>query len=400
MRAVAGTALDDLLLEGLLPALDDVLPDDADSRVWIDEVARPSLIMMRDFALRRVDDLVAGRPVNGDTLRAGLSLMIGKIVLNNVVVLTDILLDHVTESVSDAAQELSDALRDDAGHPLADPAAELARSVLATFGLQFDTIADASRVLAAELLLALSEATSDEVLTDERRATVRTLTRRILFTAYGEADLSSPDALDDTLSQLAACAYIPAPDAVGHLIAVQIDTLAEQVAVALPRVEAALEAFVRAAADEPINQLERGAADLLRQGRDQIVRLAGQLLALSRAVQHWLEEASEWTREKESQLAAAAAALRKAKRRQESSTRSSSRASAKRKAPRVVPSASTRWIRTARISHWPPPPACSYGLSGSPGHCWMERCACWARSPMTSRTSSGMLPTSQNCWST
>ncbi len=121
MRAVAGTALDDLLLEGLLPALDDVLPDDADSRVWIDEVARPSLIMMRDFALRRVDDLVAGRPVDGDTLRAGLSLMIGKIVLNNVVVLTDILLDHVTESVSDAAGDLSDALRDDAGHPLANP---------------------------------------------------------------------------------------------------------------------------------------------------------------------------------------------------------------------------------------------------------------------------------------
>ena len=120
--------------------------------------------------------------------------------LNNVVVLTDILLDHVTESVSDAAGDLSDALRDDAGHPLAEPAAELARSVLATFGLQFDTIADASRVLAAELLLALSEATSDEVLTDERRATARTLTRRILFTAYGEADLSSPEALDDTLS--------------------------------------------------------------------------------------------------------------------------------------------------------------------------------------------------------
>ena len=88
----------------------------------------------------------------------------------------------------------------------------------------------------AELLLALSEATSDEILTDERRATVRDLTRRILFTAYGEADLSSPDATDDTLAQIAACAYIPAPDAVAELVAVQTETLAEQVAVAFPRV--------------------------------------------------------------------------------------------------------------------------------------------------------------------
>jgi hypothetical protein len=311
MRTVAGRALGELVFERLLPALDDALPDNADSRVWVDEVARPSLTMMRDFALRRVDDLVAGRSVAEDTLRAGLSLMIGKIVLNNVIVLTDILLDHVTESVSDAARDLSDAVRDDAGHPLAEAAAELGASII---GLR---LADASRELAAELLLALSEATSDEILTDERRATVRGLTRQILFTAYGEADLSSANALDDTLAQIAACAYIPAPDAVGDLLTVQIETLVDQVAVALPRVEAALAAFGGAAGDELINLIERGAADLLRQGRDLIVRFARELLALSRAIQHWLEEAAEWAREKESQLDAAARALRSSSRRRE-----------------------------------------------------------------------------------
>jgi hypothetical protein len=310
MRAVAGRALDELLLEGLLPALDDALPDDADSRIWVDEVARPSLTMMRDFALRRVDDLVAGRTVDGDTLRAGLSLMIGKIVLNNVVVLTDILLDHVTDSVSDAARDLSDALRNDANHPIAQAATELGRRVI---GLR---LADAARELAAELLLALSEATSDEILTDERRAAVRDLTRRILFTAYGEADLSSANELEDTLAQIAACAYIPAPDAVAELVEVQIETLTDQVAVALPRVSAALLAFGAATGDELIDLIEHGAADLLHQGRDLIVRLAGRLLALSRAIQHYLEEAAEWAREKETQLNVAAAALRSASRRE------------------------------------------------------------------------------------
>jgi hypothetical protein len=311
MRAVAGTMLDELLLEGLLPELDDALPSNADTRVWLKEVARPSLTMMRDFALRRVDDLVAGRPVDGDTLRAGLSLMIGKIVLNNVVVLTDILLDHVTESVSDAARDLSDALRDDAGHPLAEAAAEFVESIMG------HRLADASRELAAELLLALSEATSDEILTDARRSRVRALTRQILFTAYGEPDLSSAEALDDTLAQIAACAYIPAPDAVGDLIVVQVETLADQVAVALPRVEAALEAFGRAAVEAAIDAIERLAADLLREGRDQIVRFARELLALSRAIQHHLEEAAEWAREKEEQLDAAASALRRARRREQ-----------------------------------------------------------------------------------
>ena len=169
----------------------------------------------------------------------------------------------------------------------------------------------------AELLLALSEATSDEILTDERRATVRDLTRRILFTAYGEADLSSPDATDDTLAQIAACAYIPAPDAVAELVAVQTETLAEQVAVAFPRVSTALEAFGAAVVSPLIDRVERGAAGLLRQCRDQIVSLARQLIALSRAVQHALEEAAQWAHEKEAQLDAAARALRSARRRQE-----------------------------------------------------------------------------------
>jgi hypothetical protein len=317
MRAVAGSALDELLLEGLLPALDDALPDDANSRVWVDEVARPGLTMMRDFTLRRVDDLVAGRGVDEDTLRAGLSLMIGKIVLNNVVVLTDILLDHVTASVSESTRELSDALRNDPGHPLAQPADELAQILLATLGLRLHPVADASRELAAELLLAVSEATSDEILTDERRAAVRALVRRIVFTAYGEPDLSSPDTMEDTLAEIAACAYVPAPDAVAELVVVQTETLAEQVAVALPRVEQAVELFIRRTGDALIDQVERGAAELLRQGRDQLVRLARRLLVLSRAAQHWLEEASKWAADKQAQLDAAARALCSSARRKE-----------------------------------------------------------------------------------
>ena len=317
MSAVAGAALDELLLDELLPAIDDALPDDADTRVWLDEVARPSLTMMRDFALRRVDDLVAGRPVDGDTLRAGLSLMIGKIVLTNVVVLTDILLDHVTESVSDAAGELSRELRNDPGHRLVEAAVQLAQRLFPAVAEDFGTLADTSRVLVAELLLALSEATSDEILTDARRATVRGLTRRILFTAYGEADLSSPDSMDDTLAQIAACAYIPAPDAVAELVAVQTETLGEQVAVAFPRVIGALEAFGAAVVSSGIDLLERAAADLLRQGRDQIVSFARRLIALSRAVQHALEEASQWAHDKETQLNAAAQALRSGSRRGE-----------------------------------------------------------------------------------
>jgi hypothetical protein len=194
---------------------------------------------------------------------------------------------------------------------------QLAGDLFPDVAEDFGTLADASRVLVAELLLALSEATSDEILTDERRATVRDLSRRILFTAYGEADLSSPDAMNDTLAQIAACAYIPAPDAVAELVAVQTETLGEQVAVAFPRVIGALEAFGVAVVSSGIERLEHAAADLLLQGRDQIVSFARRLIALSRAVQHALEEASQWAHDKETQLNAAAQALRSGSRRRE-----------------------------------------------------------------------------------
>jgi hypothetical protein len=154
MRAVAGTALDELLLDQLVPAIDDALPDDADSRVWLDEVAQPSLGMMRDFALRRVDDLVAGRPVDGDTLRAGLSLMIGKIVLNNGVVLADILLDHVTESVSDAA-------RDRPTRCATTPTTRSRRPRRSSVARHRTPARRCSRELPPSFTAALSEATSD-----------------------------------------------------------------------------------------------------------------------------------------------------------------------------------------------------------------------------------------------
>ena len=314
LRNVASGLFDDLLLDALFPALEDVLPDGRDARIWLDEVARPSLTMLREFALGRVDDLVAGRPVDGETFRTALSLMVGKIVLSNVVVLVDILLDHVTGSVSDAARELSDAVRGDPGHDVVAAAETLAEQLLPPFLPRPTALADAARELAAELLLAVSEATSEEVLTDQRRATTRALTRRILFTVYGEVDPAQPE---DPLARIAACAYIPAPDAVADLIVLQTETLADQLAVILPRVTPALERFFLQITDASVQELERAAATGLRHGRDQVVRLARQILVLSRAAQRHLEEAERWAGEKEAQLAAATGALRSSRRRRD-----------------------------------------------------------------------------------
>lgn len=318
-RGITVTILDELVVEQLLPALADAIPEGNDSRVWLDEAVRPALIMMRDFVLERVEDLVTGDPdgAGEESLRTGLSLMIGKIVLGNVVVLADILLGHVMNEMTGAAARTSALVRGSEGHAVARAADRLVKDLLPPNLPWPETLPDASRELAAEMLLVVSDVTRPNIFTLARRARLRDLMRRLLFSVYGEADLSSPRALDDSLSQVAACTYLPAPDAVIDLLALQGEILSDQVTTGLPRTSKALERFFKTVTLDLLASTERSAGEALRDTRDLIVSLARTILAFSRDIQRLIEEIGTWAREREAGLDAAAAALRSSRRRRE-----------------------------------------------------------------------------------
>lgn len=317
LRRVAGTALDDLAADQVLPALAGLLGEGSDARIWLDEVAAPALAMMRTLVLGRLDALVAGTTPAGfeDTFRTALSLMVSKIVLSNVVVLGDILHRHVTESVSSAATELAGQVRADPRHVVSAGLTELARSVLpATLRPPAD-LADAASDLAAEMLLALSDATSDDVLTAEHRAQVRDLARRVLFSVFGEADLRDTDTAESFVASVAACAYLPAPEALVELVGLQTAALGRQLAVAMPRILTAVgEFFLRTS---PLGAVEAAVREQFESRRDDLLRLGRDVADFAESIADLARAIEVATAEIAAEIGRAAAALRSARRRAE-----------------------------------------------------------------------------------
>ncbi|MFG6467221.1 hypothetical protein [Roseateles sp. BYS87W] len=315
-RALASRLLDGLLIQQLLPALAGALPDDAPTRLWTDEVVRPSLLMLRDFVLARLDDAVAGRALQQEPLRAALGLLVGKVVISHVVVLRDILVDHVRDHAAEAARDLADALRDGRRTPLAQAFHTVAQPLAAAVGgvIPSAVMLEASRELAADLLLVLASATGEQVWTDARRARERELLRRILFSVYGEADRADPNRF---MADIAACAYVPAPQAVKDMVVLQAEAMAATLGQTLSATVAALERFFARLGEGLVQRIEVGLAAGLARLRDDLVVLGRTLVVLSRQADARLAEAERWAREMSRQLDNAAAACRSAARRQQ-----------------------------------------------------------------------------------
>lgn len=315
-RALASRLLDELLLQRLLPQLALLLRDNDASRLWTEEVARPSLVMLRDFVLARLDDAVAGRALQQEPLRAALGLLVGKIVTSHVIVLRDILVDHIRDNVDQAARQLSDELRDGRRTPLVNAFNTLAQPLVSVAGhvIPRPVMLDACQELAADLLLALASATGEQVWTDARRAKERELLRRIVFSIYSEADRADPNRF---MAEVAACAYLPAPQAVRDMLLLQAEMMAATLGQTLSATLAALERFFARLAEGLIKQIETGLADGLADLRDDLVAIGKELVVLGRQAEARLAEAERFAREISRQLGNAAAACRSATRRQQ-----------------------------------------------------------------------------------
>jgi hypothetical protein len=315
-RALAARVLDELLINCLLPEIKQRVPRGLAGRIWTEEVAQPSLTLIRDFVLARLDDAAAGRFASQEPLRAALGLLVGQIVIRNVVVFQDILVDHIRDSVAEAARDLSNDVRKGDRAPLIAAFSSLTRPLLPIVNAVIppDVLEDASRELAADLLLVLASATGEQVWNEARRARERDALRRILLSVYGEVDSDNANTL---MAQVAACSYLPAPQAVIDMVGLQAEVVAATMVQTLPAaVEAAARFFARIA-DAAIDEIEVGLADGVRRLRDEIVIIGRRLAMLGRLADAQLAQAERFARSMQLELRRVADACRSPTRRSE-----------------------------------------------------------------------------------
>lgn len=323
LRTFAKEAIDGYIIADILPELRARTGQNADARIWLDEVAEPSLLMTSGFVFDQLDRLVSGGLASNDyaaftnTLRTGFSNLAGKIFVRNVVVVADILMSHVISGLHDSFTDLENAVRLDQNHILATAGASLVPALLPPFMPIPTNIAEPTRELVAELAGAGAEATSAAIWTPQRRKRFRDLAIRLMLSVDGNVDYGDATQLEAFFAQVFECAYIPDPDGLLELHKLQMEILQAQLTRTFPRVNNALADFFLRLTYESVDAMDRAA-------RQFIDDVAAAVQAAWEAFQHWRAELEQRiaalqtaTRAVAEQLEAAAALLRSPQRRSE-----------------------------------------------------------------------------------
>ena len=254
LRTFTKDVVDQFLLSDLIPKLRETLGPSDDATIWIDEVAEPTLRMSSSFVFDRLDDFVdmsiddrsvdfSSRSPLVNSFRAALSHLVAKVVVRNVVVLSDILLAHSQDALHEGFLALAEEVRRSPSHPMTELFVPMTADILPAGLAVPDEIGPATQDLVVALLSAGADAFGPQILTMERRARQRTLMIRIFDSIDGEVDYFDPSKMDDYFQAVAECSYIPDPEALGGLLLLDAEIIGEVCGILAPRVSQALGTF-------------------------------------------------------------------------------------------------------------------------------------------------------------
>lgn len=323
LRAFFAEALDGYVLNDLLPALRRDLGPGHDARIWIDEVAEPSLQMASSFIFDRLDEFVNGSISGSDlspavnSFRTALSHLVGKIVTRNVVVVSDIVLAHAIESLEQGFLDLESTIRRDSDGVVSRAAAQVATVLLPPFTPVPSNMAEASQELFADLANAGAAALGPRVFSPQRRERMRDLMIQLLDSIDGDVDYTDGADVDNFFKQLFECTYVPDPDGLFALLELQVAVLKDEFDVLFPRVTLALEIFYLSLTKSVVDDMFDGAVFIVRTIADALQKAWEEFRKWQEEYEKWEQEVVKFAREMANHLEEAADILRSSTRRSE-----------------------------------------------------------------------------------
>ena len=242
--------VDGALTQELLPALraEAGRANNAVLLKWLDEAAEPGLLLLSGFAFDRLDAAVAGT-LTGDlspftnTFRTALSILVGRLVNLNVIVIADITLNFVVDTLHRGLRELEATIRTDATHAVALAAPQFFGALLPAGPLLPQAVGEASQELAADLMGAAADGFGPAVWTAGRKAELLDTFQALLESVDGDPDFAYRPALERFLAEVAECNYLPNGDRLVRLLVLQAEVLAAAVQATLPQTLEALRLF-------------------------------------------------------------------------------------------------------------------------------------------------------------
>lgn len=257
----------DRILNELLVQASAAGPGGPDVDLYLEEAARPSLRLLTDFIFERFD-AVAANPLGLDSasflegLAKGVSLVLYKIFIHNLVVVEYVVTREAFAAVSQEMSELEALVRAGAAADFIDAAGAHITEHLPVAPLQPNQVVALQHFL-GEMLGAGAESFGPTVMTPARLEEARLLKRQLLLSLGGEIDWSlDADFLRTTIQNFANCT-IGDPTSLWTLFQLQLAIMNDQGAIAMRRVPPALSAFLLALTQPSAEALQQHVTQFL-----------------------------------------------------------------------------------------------------------------------------------------
>ncbi|MGH6938720.1 hypothetical protein [Hypericibacter sp.] len=313
LRDFASDAIDGEISTELIPRLKAALGAQAGS--YSTEVAAPSLMALKSFVFDRLDALIGGIGAGDSnpfqqTLSAGLSTLVYRILARNVLFLDTLLFEFVLDSLEDAFDELADEVRGDPAHVLVRAMAALLPLSQRNLPPIGSSSIEAVQAFVAELALAGRDAFGSQVWTASRRSRFKDIKQGILIGFEGTLPYDRSNDLLDFFKDLILCDYVPDEDALTAGAGFLGEIIAAEMGAVLPRVVDAFTALLLELTRAVVDQIEANVRAFIKAAAD-AVRLAQHVIEYwARRLQRAIDDLEQAARDLADALHSIAGKLR------------------------------------------------------------------------------------------
>ena len=265
VRDFAVEGIDDYVRSDLIPRLRRAAGRDQDLLLYIDKVIEPSLLLTRNFIFSRLDAIVAAPDIAGNALFAqtfstAASSLLFKLVTANLLVLVEIVFNHVLDSLHAGFEQLSNRIRNGPTDPLIEAIMRHLVEPLLPPLVDRSEVEPAGRKLAADLCEATAVSLGPAVISHRRRTELfEAINQSIRSIDQSDEIVQYGGAIDDLTEELCECYFIPDLDGLQRLFRWQTETLSRYLSTAAPLYADALAIFMIDVTAKKVEELEDAA---------------------------------------------------------------------------------------------------------------------------------------------
>jgi len=251
------------------------IPKSKDAYSYLDDAVEPSMRLIGSYALEQLDLFL--RPgVRNETFLKGfsqtLSIVASKVMVRNVIVLSDILLSQTITSLSHEFGKMERALRRGRMDGYIDYVVDLIRQIPVYQTHSRQELKAPVKILLMSIFQSAKEANGNKVWTTKRRAKLRTTLFELLESVDGHVDYTGDP--KQIIAGVLECAYVPNIASMQSLTGLMMDVLADELTIVQKNMLPAMEQFIVALSYPLVREVNTTAIAMMRTFEREIQKLS------------------------------------------------------------------------------------------------------------------------------